>query len=577
METPQHLSASHLARRLKVRDPANLVATPQVHDEAPGHAATGEPIQMDPEAPYSGSSQLDSFIAGLDGNKALENILMAIGFLAVLIAIGAYIQPLPGGSNPFWATCFYPLFTVYVLLNSLAIASSSAAAVAVGLGPLVMVLGKRENWRRQVVKLGIAHVAFSLVTLLAAYLCAVYIRAGLYAPDPMCARLRCTQGGVPCSPYSTRYSPGLDAGTRANQSSNMSALTKLANQEFLLDSTLVSLNRQHFVDGMSPQHWADVVICHDYGFLASNTRANEPNLGAPFANTTNGDVSRTCFVLLLGLSAFESSFVKDGRAFRSWPDTRTLWCSSNRSSIGPGWLSLPLSTAVALLQNDQSDSMYSEGCPSFNDTVLEIPHSVYTHLTALDLLESGWYPPNISAWPVQVYGPAFAHYLGILGGLRALQLLCDGNGQSQGQLCDTSFSMSRGPITGTPDNIPLRGAIPYEALRYRCSNFSNFTGPGVLCDHSLDPPLAVDSAGKYLSNSGDPGQDGVIFLHAQAVNWSVNAVQYVTLSILLLNGLSIAFLLYRGFLVRIFTTALSSFVHKVRTLRGVQSRTAGEA
>lgn len=360
----------------------------------------------------------------------------------------------------------------------------------------------------------------------------------------------------------------------------MSALTRLANQEFLLDSTLVSLNRQHFVDSMSPQHWADVVICHDYGFLASNTLADGTNLGAPFANTTNGDVSRTCFVLLLGLSAFEGSFVQGGHASRSWPDTRTLWCSSNRSSIGPGWLPLPLSTLhriSALLWNNQSGSMYSEGCPSFS-VDLEIPHSV--SLKALDLLESVWYPPNISAWPVQVYGPAFTHYLSILGGQQALQLLCDGNGQSQGQLCDTgSFNMSRRPITGSPDNKPLRGAIPYEALRYRCSISSNVTGSqaAVFCDHSLDPPLAVDSAGKYLSNSGDPGQDGVIFLHGQAVNRSVNAVQLVTLFMLLLNGLSIAFLLYRGLLVRIFTTALSSFVHKGHTLRGVQSRTAGES
>ena len=519
-----------------------------VDRKASGGPSKGAASSLDQEALYAGSSQLDSFIAGLDENKALEGALVAIGFLAVLLAIGAYIQPLPGGPNPSWASCSYGVSTAFVVLNSAALAFSSAAIVAVVLGPWVLILQKREAWRRQAVQLGIFNAGVSLLALLAAYICAVLIRAAVGIPDPSCARLLCSEGGVPCSPYSVRFNSGPSIGTTAAQnSSDVKNLTSLADVELLLDSSLVSLNRQQLADGRSPEHWADTVVCHHYGLIANTSLVNGTDLipDTFFFPGVRADSStiRTCFVL--GSTGFQGPFNdQDGQAFR--PDTRTLWCSPNRDIIRPGWLPLTLNSASMLVGSsanflEQKYAMTSAGlsgtadvCPSAK--LLGSSRLVFMNLTlsqhvsvqAHDLLQNVSFQSSDGCGAVLLHDPNFTQYLGILGGLQALQFFCEGNGH-----CDKQFWNTVSFNTRLPNNQPLHGAVPYEALRYRCSGSCNSTEShsGVFCDHSVNPPRAVDSAGRYISASGQASQDGVVFFTSQALNFPTLFLAVLTLII----------------------------------------------
>ena len=295
------------------------------------------------------------------------------------------------------------------------------------------------------------------------------------------------------------------------------------------------------------QYWADVVVCHDYGFIANTTLADGTDLGIPINDTHGSAINKTCFALL-GSTAFQGLLnVQDGQASR--PDTRTLWCSPNRNSVGPGWLPLTLNTTYTLLGAGadfpgqgyaimpSNGSGHAEVCPSPdnstvrftpNATVLKVGQNV--SLEANDLLQSFSSLSHVINGAVLLHDPAFMQYLGTLGGPQALRLFCEGNGQFDRQLCDTgrlSASFS--------NNQPLRGAVPYEALRYRCSGSRNWTESqaGVFCDHSVSPPLAVDSAGKYLSTSGRLSEDGVIFFGAQALNHSLYLAGLETIVIFL--------------------------------------------
>lgn len=120
-------------------------------------------------------------------------------------------------------------------------------------------------------------------------------------------------------------------------------------------------------------------------------------------------------------------------------------------------------------------------------------------------------------------------YVGSLGGPQALQLLCESNGQFNGSLCDSAMNSTR-----SLNDWPLRGAVPYKALRIRCDKAENLQQTAILCDHGVDPPLAVDRNGKYLGRSDALFQDGVIFFGAPPQNVSVVFTVYFLLGTLVL-------------------------------------------
>ena len=515
-----------------------------------------------------------------DSNKAFDAIIAAIGILAALIAIGTYIQLPPGTALPYWAECYYPLFVAYFILNGTALVFAMAAVIAVTLGPYVLIRMRRVAWRRQVVQMGFYHTAFSLCALLAAFACSGLITSGYHAPDFRCARLWCEDGGVPCSPYSVRYTYGSPAGNAANNSSTTESLMSLANIELSLDQTLMSLNRQLFVDSTGKEHQDEAVVCHDYGLVAS---VGDIDLGGPVNDTLGHPINKTCFALLGG-TAFQSSFNGSlGQAHGM--DSRTLWCSSSRKTVGPGWLPLTLDTTIAMLGLGADVCRYGYGTSSQNNTVSEYACSapapaanvfgsleplcpgpaalqsasrpsmslnVTQHLTlqAYQLLNGSRTMSVVasgSGQSVLPYDDAFMQYARALGGPQAVQLLCESNVAFTGSLCDTGNTS-----TTSLNNWPLRGAVPYRALRYRCSGAGNMSQPAVLCDHGVHPKFAVDADGKYLSKSGMRLQEHVIMFYNQQFSTTLRLAVFILLALLVtVNFLTFAWLVV-GFSFKLF-------------------------
>lgn len=98
----------------------------------------GQHAQALHEEPQAAQGRMEKFLSRLSGplepmtpeeqDKACDAVIVAIGLVAVLIAnvcyLG-YVTP-PGGPDPYWATCDYPLFTYFKMLNG----SSFVLAVA---------------------------------------------------------------------------------------------------------------------------------------------------------------------------------------------------------------------------------------------------------------------------------------------------------------------------------------------------------------------------------------------------------------------------------------------------------------
>ena len=71
-------------------------------------------------------------------SKAHDAVIVAIGICAVLIfnvCYVGYVTP-PGGASPPWADCYYPVYVAFLYFNGFALVFSTAAIVAILVGPL---------------------------------------------------------------------------------------------------------------------------------------------------------------------------------------------------------------------------------------------------------------------------------------------------------------------------------------------------------------------------------------------------------------------------------------------------------
>ena len=251
-----------------------------------------------------------------DAKRALDAIIVAIGISTVLIINVAYVGYIttPGGPNPYWGDCFYGWFVAYFVLNGFALVFSVAALCAVTWGPYVLMWCKLSTWRTRVVNLGLAHLAISLASLLGAFVCAGFVTASVGAPELNCGNLRCSEGGVPCSPF--KYGHGI--GPFHN---NYQPEVLWWPNGFTLDATLVKLNNATFGDlkgnnagitwGVVPQN--ESVVCHSYAHIAkfSNPdnlarKACYPRCATPFDGQRDGilndahdmPVNKSCLMLV---------------------------------------------------------------------------------------------------------------------------------------------------------------------------------------------------------------------------------------------------------------------------------------
>jgi hypothetical protein len=119
--------------------------------------------------------------------------LAVVAVLIVNVTYFGWAQP-PGGDTPSWQGCFYSYLFLFQLLNGIAFVLSMTAVVAVTLLPLSL-----PTHPRYAVWCGSVLVALSAGMLMVAFMFAGLVAVGWNAPSPMCAAVRCSEGGVPCS------------------------------------------------------------------------------------------------------------------------------------------------------------------------------------------------------------------------------------------------------------------------------------------------------------------------------------------------------------------------------------------
>ena len=250
--------------------------------------------------------------------------------MAVLIANVAYVGYLstPGGPNPWWADCDYPLFIAFIITNGFALVFSVAAIVAVLLGPYILLRQRRLHWRQPVVNLGLCHLLCSLASLLAAFALAGFITASVGAPPVSCAKITCDRGGVPCSPYTKTGS------------------------DLVLDPAVAQLNNRTFF-GSAQNYSADTpVVCQDYNLIAYSTSGG-PCEGphARLLDTFGYERVTSCYYFLATalVPPLHSTSVTSAQSSRRKPNPLTMWCSADRAAVGPGYIPLNMGTAYRLL------------------------------------------------------------------------------------------------------------------------------------------------------------------------------------------------------------------------------------
>ena len=478
---------------------------------------------MQEQALGSHSHDLESQVAALnrasllpldaeDTRKARDAIIVAIGISSVLVinvAYLGYITP-PGGSNPYWADCFYAVFFTYFALNGFALVFSIAALCAVTWGPFILIRRAVSNWRTRVVNLGLTHLALSLTSLLGAFLCAGLVTASVGAPALTCGNLICTEGGVACSAFGVR-----PAALHRYSGGNWTSYTHV------LSPTLAKLNKADFTVGDATQTkstGAEVdgqdVTCMSYSHIATfsdlgGNMPGKPGKPTPF-DGRHGDgvlddafgrpINTTCLVLV-DLSIFSPTSGISGYTY-------TSWCSSNASTLGPGWLPIRWEVGGRLLESalpgynqthghyhTTTDGYAVEGphnggatcpdIPGFKDLIqplgISLPGLKPRGVQSLTDWESG--SVYESSGPCTFSGEAARRYANVLGGS------CDNSRHD----CPATYRQSQCD-SNSGSTGALGNAINYHSLRYRCSEEKH----GVLCDYGVYPHLSVDAEGGLL-------------------------------------------------------------------------------
>ena len=485
----------------------------------------------------------------------------------------------PPGAGEYWGDCWYPLYVAYIVCNGFALVFSVAAIAAVLVGPIILVCWDRKTWRQQIAILAIIHSVISLITFVAAFAITGFLTASVSAPPFNCGNLKCEEGGVPCSAYTlkrngevyARYnqtSMEFEVGNYTDSGDARASKRKKPSRpryELLLDSVIVKLNNKTFGDVRKWEIPGADVVCRDYRYLASSS----PGRGPAFSglNDTRGQPTNNTCLVLLDVN-FNSSFHSDpqGSARLGWqafkPNAHTMWCSTNMSSLGPGYLPLTLSTGLSLMASGAQDALLGtfyrdfldisrgrdvhalvdlktsqQRCPKFNiNTTVSMGGHMRgptANIPAIQLISE-----DANAWGIngdanydfpgkhvfcnsdvqsdnfnQVFG-----YADSLGWDRAGVLF---RPSRSGEYVDSALCQDRAYNASWSRNYPLQGAKLYASLQYQCSSLSR----GVLCDYGVDPPLAVTPDGKYLSKRNMPDlPDVVIFGSPQtatSVVWAV--------------------------------------------------------
>lgn len=489
----------------------------------------------------------------------------------------------------------------YICCNGFALVFAVAAIAAVLVGPLILVCLDRKTWRKQIAILALIHSALSLASFVAAFALTGFLTASVGAPPFNCGNLRCEEGGVPCSAYAlkrngsiyARYNGAMNAfeevGTYNASEDIRFKSGEIKNQsralyEIVLNSAIARLNNNTFGDASMGETMGADVICRDYRYLASNSFPDGRPVFSRLNDTRGQATNTTCLVLLD--ANFDSAFTAKSEgpspvAWRSYkPNAHTLWCSTNASNLGRGYLPLTLRTGLSLMASLDPDALLStpyrdlmeisrapesyalgEGglrCPNFSITA-SLPMGEFAtpggprpiSIPSLQLLKE-----DDNAWGEK--GDADYNFPGD-------HVFCNSEGQSEkfdrvfwyadslgwdrsgflfkpsrnGEYVDPAVCQDRPYNSSLSSTCPLRRAKLYASLRYQCSSLNK----GVLCDFGVHPPLAVTPDGSYLSKKNMPDLPGVVIFGAPQTATSVEwAVKGMLIALAVSNIMSVVFL-----------------------------------
>ena len=470
----------------------------------------------------------------------------------------------------YWVNCWYAPYVTFIVCNGFALVFSVAAIVAVLIGPIILVCLDRLTWRKQIAILAIIHLTLSLVSLVIAFAAAGFVTASVNPPDLNCGNLKCKDGGVPCSAYSVRANgyagyvindgfamEGLGIYNESWFHVNYTGGTRdrsilWPSQELVLDPVVARLNNDTFGSAQLNEIPGNDVVCRDYRYVTNNSYT-EPWVGPVFGvlNDTHGrPINKTCLILLDTSFDQAAGYIDSPRrAFQHNP--HTLWCSTNMSNIGLGWLPLTLYTGISLLGwlrpdtfNSTVKGMYSTnalegvgyayaggtgvggrlGCPNlpFNKSAPTFNAGRFgiagLYMDALQLIpedDNAWSGENGDAnynipgdytkcyeGKSSKFQPVF-WYADMLGWDRSGVLF---RPSKNGKRADNTICGESNFTPKRTNDHPLHGAKLYASLRYQCSSLSK----GVLCDFGMDPPLAVSPDGTYLSKRNMPDLRNIV-------------------------------------------------------------------
>ena len=423
-----------------------------------------------------------------------------------------YITP-PGGPDIWWLDCVYPMFIAYMCLNGFALVFAVADICAVTFGPLLLIWRRNPSWRQHVVNVGLFHLALSLASLLAAFAAAGFIAAGVGLPDPYCANVLCSEGGVRCSAF-------------AYQNLNLTVTAgnhTLATAPFLrriLSPAVVKLNNDSFTFGGDTE-----VTCQDYTYIANYSRIAElhpDRIVGGIQDARHGSVAKSCLILLsesvFGMPTSNSTYLDPSLGVKApKPNPYAMWCTRDHIPTGLGWLPLKLKRAADLVgairedlgskpvTSSQGYTMNSTAlCPDWDmfsraDALLNGSVPAFKLLRGIDnsLHEDGTDPTYVFFPVLDSTGKETSVNATLQSAVCQYALLMGWDARGALSCPDTSSGIRS---VGRPyDSLwPLGAAVYYPSLRYQCSGLIN----GSLCDYGGYPQspqaYAVDEEGNFL-------------------------------------------------------------------------------
>ena len=491
-----------------------------------------------------------------------------------------YITP-PGGPDIWWLDCVYPIFTAYVCLNGFALVFAVADICAVTFGPLLLIWRKDPSWRQQVVKVGLFHLGFSLASLLAAFAAAGFIAAGIGLPDPYCANVLCSEGGVRCSAFAYQnFQQIVPAGDRT--------LATTPHLRRILSPAVVKLNNGSFTFGGDSD-----VTCQDYTYISNYSRIVElhpDTIIGGIQDASHGSVTNSCLILLsesvFGIATSNNTYVDPSLDIKApSPNPYAMWCTRDVVPVGLGWLPLKLQRAadwVGGLREQLNEKPIASGQGYVYNSTASCPdQNVFSHadvmlkdsVPAFQLLK-GVKSPLHDNYTDDTYPTFFtSNDTEVDAILRSAvcQYALSMGWDARGVLSCPNTSMGIRSIGYPGDPLwPLGLAVYYPSLRYQCSGLIN----GTLCDYAGYPQspkaYAVDEDGNFLKRKRSDAKMSV-YVHL-SINPTSTQIYWAVISMILVaGGAIIGTLLLLGCLP---CRGLSN-LHHLRGLSVLMNRSAG--